>query len=602
LLQSIFRGKTSSQLICEQGCGSVKNRYEDFYNLSVEVNNMKTIYDSLEKFMSPEKIDEYNCETCKKKVTITKRNSLAELPNVLIIHLQRISYNYLTDRTEKINSKLEFPKILNLRNFTMEELARKAAATKSFTDEDELRESIENDEIYFRHNNYYEYFLTGVVVHLGSAEAGHYFSYINSTRGGTDHEPNANPNKPEYDNNWLKFNDSHISKFDISRLEEECFGGVSQQESGEISWKTENIQSAYMLVYERRLKSPLKIIVQPDKINKDNLIAFKEEEFMKMKKQLDLARYYGTNEFDKASKMIFNNYFLEAGGNENEYYMYKPYYSKERIIPKKYYLNIIEDNTLFEKQQIITDEQFVNFFNNVINLLDEALQGKRIFKKELGVKISTTFFYFIMNIISTKENQSLVLSASEKFIKLVDLYPESLPLLFSFINENISNFMDLVANDNQAIATANCYIAYELIKRQFSLDPKDYLVTARKPQYGQTTNDYLSKLIDNIIGKFPRLSSKLVTKSKSLYKLLHDICLLGNEILEYYFGKELIYILITFLLGRESPCYFDSLNKNHDLWDNYRPTPTEIEPIVDLVYYMYMKSNDESLKEVLINY
>ena len=48
---------------------------------------MKTIYDSLEKFISPEKIDQYNCETCNKKVTITKRNLLGDLPNVLIVHL-----------------------------------------------------------------------------------------------------------------------------------------------------------------------------------------------------------------------------------------------------------------------------------------------------------------------------------------------------------------------------------------------------------------------------------------------------------------------------------------------------------------------------------
>ena len=371
LLQSIFRGKTSSQLLCEQGCGSVKNKFEDFYNLSVEVNNMKTIYDSLDKFMSPEKIDEYNCETCNKKVTITKRNSLAELPNILIIHLQRISYNYVTDRTEKINSKLEFPKLLNLKNFTMEELARKAAASKEggSASEDELKEVIENDEVYFRHNNYYEYFLTGVVVHLGSAEAGHYFSYINTNREGVDHEPSAIPNSTTFDNNWLKFNDSYISKFDISRLEEETFGGVSQQESGEISWKPENIQSAYMLVYERRLKSPLKIIIKPDsiaKINNDNLISFKEEEYASIKKKLDLARSYGTPEFiQQSNSFIFNNTFYDA--KDNEYFIFKPYYSKERIIPKKYYLSILEDNTLFEKQQIITDHQLITLSKNITN-------------------------------------------------------------------------------------------------------------------------------------------------------------------------------------------------------------------------------------------
>ena len=53
---------------------------------------MKTLNESLEKFITPEKIDEYHCDTCKTKVTITKINSLSELPYVLICHLQRIFY------------------------------------------------------------------------------------------------------------------------------------------------------------------------------------------------------------------------------------------------------------------------------------------------------------------------------------------------------------------------------------------------------------------------------------------------------------------------------------------------------------------------------
>ena len=185
LLSSIFGGKTCSQLICENGCGSVKNRFEDFYNLSLEVNNMKNVNDSLEKFISPEKIDDFKCETCNKKVQITKKNSLAELPNVLIIHLQRIFFNYEIDKNEKINSKLEFPRVLNLKQYTIEDMTRREVAKKNKESAEETNlENFETDEIYFKHNSYYEYNLVGVVVHLGSADAGHYYSYINTIRNG----------------------------------------------------------------------------------------------------------------------------------------------------------------------------------------------------------------------------------------------------------------------------------------------------------------------------------------------------------------------------------------------------------------------------------
>jgi len=218
LMHSVFGGKSCSQLVCEDGCGSAKNRFEDMFCLSLEVNNMKTIYDSLEKYISPEKIDEYHCETCNKKVTITKRNVLSDLPNVLIVHLQRIFYNYETDRNEKINTRLEFPKVLNLKNYTIEEMARKNAAkhTTSKTENNEEGASdlhFENDEIYFKNNDYYEYHLVGVNIHIGSADAGHYFSYINSVRSGGDSKMTYDPEDEQHTQNWLKFNDSRISKF-----------------------------------------------------------------------------------------------------------------------------------------------------------------------------------------------------------------------------------------------------------------------------------------------------------------------------------------------------------------------------------------------------
>ena len=46
LLQSVFGGKTCSQLLCSE-CGQVKNRLEDFNNLSLTVKDIKSMHDSL---------------------------------------------------------------------------------------------------------------------------------------------------------------------------------------------------------------------------------------------------------------------------------------------------------------------------------------------------------------------------------------------------------------------------------------------------------------------------------------------------------------------------------------------------------------------------
>jgi len=86
ILKDVFGGKIKYEMICSE-CGNAKLRAEEFYNLSLEVRNLKTIFESLDKLTSGEIISDYKCENCNKKVELRKITSLASLPNVLIIHL-----------------------------------------------------------------------------------------------------------------------------------------------------------------------------------------------------------------------------------------------------------------------------------------------------------------------------------------------------------------------------------------------------------------------------------------------------------------------------------------------------------------------------------
>ena len=77
--------------------------------------------------------------------------------------------------------------------------------------------------------------------------------------------------------------------------------------------------------------------------------------------------------------------------------------------------------------------------------------------------------------------------------------------------------------------------------------------------------------------------------------------------LEYYSDKEEIYTMITFLLGKDSPCYFDSLGKNNENWGFIRQTPTNVEPIIELIFYLFKKSKTKKETELveeekIINY
>ena len=71
------------------------------------------------------------CEGCNKKVDVTKRTLLSETPNVLIIHLQRILFDFDTFRNEKMNQYYEFPTFLNLKPYSYHEVMRRENRLKT---------------------------------------------------------------------------------------------------------------------------------------------------------------------------------------------------------------------------------------------------------------------------------------------------------------------------------------------------------------------------------------------------------------------------------------------------------------------------------------
>lgn len=80
--------------------------------------------------------------------------------------------------------------------------------------------------------------LVGVLVHSGTAETGHYYSYIRlplrSSNGAV---------------RWAEFNDTEVSEFDPSRIPEQCFGGSWDDNESRLRYPKPN--SAYMLFYQR---------------------------------------------------------------------------------------------------------------------------------------------------------------------------------------------------------------------------------------------------------------------------------------------------------------------------------------------------------------
>lgn len=92
ILDSVYGGKKVNVIECK-GCGYVRANEELFYNLSVEAKNMNNLKQSMDKFIQPETISDFLCDNCKQKCDISKKSMLKQLPNVLIIHLQKMIFD-----------------------------------------------------------------------------------------------------------------------------------------------------------------------------------------------------------------------------------------------------------------------------------------------------------------------------------------------------------------------------------------------------------------------------------------------------------------------------------------------------------------------------
>lgn len=111
----------------------------------------------------------------------------------------------------------------------------------------------------------FQYKLVGVVLHMGTADAGHYLSYININRGEKDEE------LPEWllteKEKWLEFNDSQVKHYAFNSMEADCFGGGNPNSIGGETFNYS--KNAYMLIYEKRRKNPLKFVVPEALVQKD---------------------------------------------------------------------------------------------------------------------------------------------------------------------------------------------------------------------------------------------------------------------------------------------------------------------------------------------
>ncbi|KAJ5502999.1 Peptidase C19 ubiquitin carboxyl-terminal hydrolase 2 [Penicillium fimorum] len=214
-----FYGGQLVQQIKSMECDHISERLEPFSAIQCEIKGKATLEDSLRAYVSGEVMqgdNKYSCTSCGRHVDAVKRACLKDVPDNLIFHLKRFDFDMVHMLRSKINDEFQFPHHIDMTPYTVEHLSDP--------------EQIIAPDIFE---------LVGVLVHTGTAESGHYYSY-------TLERPSSGGEA-----NWVEFNDSDVGKFDPTTIAGQCFGGPSETMQYTNGTPKNKVWNAYMLFYQR---------------------------------------------------------------------------------------------------------------------------------------------------------------------------------------------------------------------------------------------------------------------------------------------------------------------------------------------------------------
>ncbi|KAF2015202.1 hypothetical protein BU24DRAFT_479980 [Aaosphaeria arxii CBS 175.79] len=215
--RSFYGGRTVNQIKSKE-CEHVSERIETFFVVQCDVQGKSNLQESLQAFVEGDVMEgdnKYKCESCNGKfVDAIKRTCLKDVPDNLIFHLKRFDFDLVDMRRTKINDHFAFPDFIDVSHYNVDYLSDPSTPP--------------NEDIFE---------LVGVLVHTGTSENGHYYSYIRERPCPTSRLPT-----------WVEFNDRDVDTFDHQTLPYHAFGGLFEDQ-----YQRQQKQfSAYMLFYQRR--------------------------------------------------------------------------------------------------------------------------------------------------------------------------------------------------------------------------------------------------------------------------------------------------------------------------------------------------------------
>jgi len=212
--KAMYGGQLVQQIKSKE-CEHVSERMEPFSAVQIEIKGKSGLEEGLKAYVEGEVLqgeNKYSCTGCNRHVDAVKRACIKEMPDNLIFNLKRFDYDIMTGMRTKVNDEFHFPETIDMMPYTVDALSKPDQAFPS-----DLFE------------------LVGVIIHSGTAETGHYYSFVRQR-----------PSSRDSKESWVQFNDQDVTKFDPNQMRDQAFGGCDQHFS-----TLTKFYNGYMLFYQR---------------------------------------------------------------------------------------------------------------------------------------------------------------------------------------------------------------------------------------------------------------------------------------------------------------------------------------------------------------
>ena len=475
------------------------------YNIQLEVKNYTNINDSFKNYFKTEIMagdNKINCEECNTKRVCHKQLKIKNLPNILVISLKRFDYDYRTMTKFKLNNYFEFPFELDMSEFVINSNNNNEVNTENNVNE----------------NNIYE--LTGITIHYGVSDFGHYYDLIKASN-----------------NKWYMFNDTNIKEFPENNIPKEAFGerererendnnnDIEGEDSEKAGIKQHDKKNAYILIYTKKLfknnntknnEYNTKLVFPPyDKFSNIN---------SNLKSIINYKMFkYWT--FDNLSNPFYQNFIIELlkldlakniSKEIDEYHINLiQMFKNEDYFPLKNYINtgntIFSYGLLYFFNIMLKSPKDKNNFQIYIDILNTYLENDinkclYLLEEFSDVEIIDEFLVSCINVEVIKTVSELIILSFNTYLSNVDKNNESdnkIVFLFKYLNSIIlfisHKFNSLISNFTSLDNIVKLF--YKLInKEQIFLK---YL-----------KNKGIDTWLDEIINKINNTKSEMATIEK----------------------------------------------------------------------------------------